>query len=128
MAEAMVGGLMTSGLQPADKVHLYDTNEARLALYCNRWEGMNAHGSVVECVDGADVVLDPVAVLVAVGPDEDGAVLPAHGHDAAGRVMMANARAEFKRACGDGDAWRGVADTGVRCGRGRARRVSAWLP
>ena len=37
MAEAMVGGMMCEGLQPASGTHVYDTNEKRMAFYQERW-------------------------------------------------------------------------------------------
>jgi len=57
MAEAMVGGMMCGGLQPASDTHVYDTNEKRMSFYQERWPGLQTHTSAAACVENADLVL-----------------------------------------------------------------------
>jgi pyrroline-5-carboxylate reductase len=56
MAEAMVGGMMASSLQPAANVNVYDTNVERMDVFRTKF-GVNAHADVASCVENADLVL-----------------------------------------------------------------------
>lgn len=56
MAEAMVGGMMSKGLQPASATHVFDTNSCRMDVYSKRW-GVETHASAADAVEQADLVL-----------------------------------------------------------------------
>ena len=56
MAEAMVGGLMTTGLQPSKEISVFDTNLDRVDLFSNRF-GITAAADIKACVEDADLVL-----------------------------------------------------------------------
>lgn len=57
MAEAMMGPLITGGLQRAIDTHVYDVNQERMDLYSGKWAGIGVHQSATDCVAGADLVL-----------------------------------------------------------------------
>ena len=74
MAEAMIGGMMAGGLQPAESTHLFDTNPERLDVCVKRWSGIQTHASATSCIENADLV------LVAVKPQQMQSVLKDISH------------------------------------------------
>lgn len=65
MAEALIGGLMTKGLQNAKAMHIFDTNSSRMELFSTRWPGIHTHATASEATMDADIVLLAVKPQVA---------------------------------------------------------------